>query len=382
MSANSNFGKFCLFVSNWLSMATFGYHFTTINPSIPSLKTAFNQTYINRYGIAMPKLTETAVITLAASFTVLGSLLGGIVCRFLLLVWSRKRVLQFAHVQLLLAVVLMALVTGITKSYETFILGRFVLGLSIGQGFVLVPILTAETCSKNSQVLWQSGNGTAIVGGLVIALALGNPLALGNLDYWPVLIGLGAFPSILYLISSYWFTETPYYLLRNQKEEKAFDALKMLRNGSKDEIKKEITEIQGEIKEIEQVGMKEILTTPHYRKQLFAMFAVYANTQITGFNSISIYSDLMFIEAGVPADKVTYASLGVFVLGFIFGILGIYLGPYAMMIWLGFAIFFLVYFVVCLPPVKGKTPEEILEIFKGNHTAPNKTLLEQQTKKM
>uniref|UniRef100_H2ZI90 Major facilitator superfamily (MFS) profile domain-containing protein n=1 Tax=Ciona savignyi TaxID=51511 RepID=H2ZI90_CIOSA len=182
--------------------------------------------------------------------------------------------------------------------------------------------MATEMSCPNQQLFWQSSIGIGISAGIFLVPIIGHPKALGNETLWPVLVGVSGLPSALYLISSWWIPESPYYLLRKGKVEDAADALRKLRINKKDVIKAEIEIIRGEIKDIPNVGIKVIVSTSQYRKQLFAVILLHSNYMLVGFNHVAMFSDIVFAQAGIPLHLVTFASIGVFGVSFIAAIFG------------------------------------------------------------
>uniref|UniRef100_H2YQL7 Major facilitator superfamily (MFS) profile domain-containing protein n=1 Tax=Ciona savignyi TaxID=51511 RepID=H2YQL7_CIOSA len=57
-----------------------------------------------------------------------------------------------------------------------------------------------------------------------------------------------------------------------------------------------------------------MVTTKTYRNEFIAVIAIYANLVLVGIDNILLYSDKVFIEAGLAPDQATFATIGVFTL--------------------------------------------------------------------
>ncbi|XP_076820378.1 solute carrier family 2, facilitated glucose transporter member 5-like isoform X2 [Clavelina lepadiformis] len=278
----------------------------------------------SRYGEAMSDSTWLGLLTMSVSSIVIGAFVGGTTTKFLLNFVSSKRLNQIAHVINLIAIVVSSLIGGVTQSYEAFIAGRLIAGIPCGITFNLAPMLVAELSARRKRGFWESTIGVSISFGFLIAAILAHPKVLGSLTLWPVLIGLGVLPSFIYLIASINIPETPYYLLRHGRKEEALDVLTELRKNEDESVaKQEVEEIENEIGDSGKVyGIVKILKNKQYRNQLIAVFALYANLMLCGVNNILFYSDLIFKEAGISADNVTFATIGVFALQFVMALIG------------------------------------------------------------
>nr|XP_002131186.1 solute carrier family 2, facilitated glucose transporter member 1 [Ciona intestinalis] len=319
---NSRFGAISLFFNSCLMAMTTGYHVTVLNPMTPVIVNLFNQTHATRYGTPMPPSVSTSIMAIVNSFIFVGGFVGGLSTKFLLGWFSPKRVMQIGHAVSLLSILIMALITGLTGSYEVLIVGRFFAGITVGVSYNLPSLMVAETSAPAKFGFWQSVVGSAVTFGILVAAVFGHPKLLGTATLWPVGISLAGVPSIIYLIGSIWLPESPFYLLRMKREDEAVEVLQQIRSGTKSDILKEISKIKDEMKNVEQVGIKEMFTNKGYRNQFFAVLVVYSNLVLVGVHTFVIYSDLIFRQAGIAAENVTFATIGVFALSFIASIFG------------------------------------------------------------
>ncbi|XP_078483271.1 solute carrier family 2, facilitated glucose transporter member 5-like isoform X4 [Ciona intestinalis] len=319
---NSRFGAIALFMNAGMLVFITGYQITILNPVAPVMVSLFNQTHVSRYGVPMPSSVSISIMAIVNSFIFVGAFVGGLATKFLLGWFSPKRVMQMGHVVSLLSILVMALITGLTGSYEVLIIGRFLAGLSVGISYNLPSLMVAETSAPAKSGFWQSTVGSSDIFGLLLGAVVGHPRVLGTATLWPVGISLAGVPAIVYLIGSIWLPESPFYLIRMKRQDEAVEVLQQIRTGTKDDILEEIARMKSEMKNVEQVGIKEMFTNKGYRKQFFAVLVVYGNLVLVGINNIAIYSDQIFLQAGIAADNVTFATIGVFALSFIASVFG------------------------------------------------------------
>ncbi|XP_076810454.1 solute carrier family 2, facilitated glucose transporter member 7-like [Clavelina lepadiformis] len=152
--------------------------------------------------------------------------------------------------------------------------------------------------------------GISISFGSALAVIISHPKVLGGQGRWPIAISLVAIPSLIYLTASTRFPETTYYLIRNGHKSEAVLVLQRMRDG---QVESEMEKIEAEINIAStQLGIRQIYRTQQYRNQLYAVCALLANLMFTGTNCFILYMDLVFIDAGIPKDSVTYATIGIF----------------------------------------------------------------------
>ena len=61
----------------------------------------------------------------------------------------------------------------------------------------------------------------------------------------------------------------------------------------------------------------------HYRNMLIGVIFLYLNLNLVGIDNILLYSDKVFIEAGISPDKATYVTIGVFALQMLASLIGV-----------------------------------------------------------
>uniref|UniRef100_F6UQH1 Major facilitator superfamily (MFS) profile domain-containing protein n=2 Tax=Ciona intestinalis TaxID=7719 RepID=F6UQH1_CIOIN len=298
------------------------YQVTFLNPVAPVMVRLFNQTHVSRYGVPMPSSVSTSIMAIVNSFLFVGAMFGGLATKFLLGWFSPKRVMQMGHVVSLLSILVMALITGLTGSYEVLIIGRFLTGIGAGVSYNLSSLIVAELSAPAKSAFWQSVVGAFNLLGLLLGAVMGHPRLLGTATLWPVGVSVIGISAVVYLITSIWLPESPFYLIRMKRQDEAVEVLQLIRTGTKNNILEEIARMKSEMKNVEQVGIKEMLTNKGYRKQFFAVLVVYGNLVLVGINHILIYSDQIFLQAGIAPDNVTFATIGVFALSFIASVFG------------------------------------------------------------
>lgn len=71
------------------------------------------------------------------------------------------------------------------------------------------------------------------------------------------------------------------------------------------------------------LSLKTLVTRPGYQWQLFLVIMVFLASEFCGVNAIGMYTNVIFINAGIPKDYVTYASLIVYFVQFLVSLAGV-----------------------------------------------------------
>nr|XP_026691308.1 solute carrier family 2, facilitated glucose transporter member 7-like [Ciona intestinalis] len=309
---NSNRANVSLLMHGTMLMFASSYLFVLVNPLNSIIRTIYNETYMERNGVAMSKSTWAVYLSLTSSFFIIGGLVGGLGMQFILKITSRKRLMQLAHVINILSVILIAGVGKITESYEVFIVGRFVGGICFGLSFNLPSLMVSETSIKQKQNFWQSIISVSSCCGILFAVIIGHDKILGSLTLWPVAFSIGALPSIVYLITSLHLPNTPYDVLHRLGKQEALNVLRTLRNGSKELIHQEFELLQPDIELTRKIGIIEILSIKQFRNQFLAVNILLCNIVMGGIDTILLYSSVIFINVGISKGNMIFINIGAY----------------------------------------------------------------------
>ena len=155
-------------------------------------------------------------------------------------------------------------------SYYLLIIGRLVIGINSGLNAGLAPMYLSEI----SPTALRGAVGTVyqliITISILISQILGMNNVLGNDLGWPFLLGLTIIPGILQCVTLPCCPESPKFLLLDKDDQGgATRALEWFRGTS--DVKTEMDEMKTEheqLKQIDQVGMKDMLVNPALRAPL------------------------------------------------------------------------------------------------------------------
>jgi sugar porter (SP) family MFS transporter len=248
--------------------------------------------------------------------TVLGSLIGG---------WPTER---FGRKPTLLLIGILYLVgaagSGLADSVWVFIIARVLGGLGIGISTVTAPLYISEIAPPKHRG-WLTGMFQFnIVFGILVAY-LSNALLAGvGQNAWRWMLGVAAFPSLIYAVLCLGLPESPRWLLgkRNDRER----GMKVLRL-----IEPEVSEarIEADADAILATSSQQVSKGKFWTRQLrvpiLLAFLIAFFNQLSGINAILYFAPRIFEMAGLAAKAALLQSVGIGVTNLIFTFVGLWL---------------------------------------------------------
>jgi len=246
--------------------------------------------------------------------TVLGSLLGG---------WPTDR---FGRKATLLWVgvlyVLSAVGCGYAWNIHSFIAARFIGGLGIGVSTVAAPLYISEISPPAYRGRLAGMFQFNIVFGIVVAFASNALLAGIGENAWRWMLGVAAFPSILYTVMCFGIPESPRWLIgRKGDREAGLQVLQLIEpDATQAQIEAEADEILA--------GSSERVSSSHFWTRqlripiLLAFFIAFFN-QLSGINAVLYFAPRIFELTGLGAKAALLQSVGIGVTNLIFTFVGL-----------------------------------------------------------
>lgn len=227
----------------------------------------------------------------------LGALVGSVFGIYSIDKFGRKLTIMLCSAPFVSGWVIMVASKGITLLF----IGRVVTGVAVGAISLTVPVYIAEIAPAKYRGALGCGNQLAVTFGALAAYSLG-PL----LDNWRWLAIAGAVPPALMSLLMIPMSETPRWLVKNEKVPEAIQVLTHLRGGSQEESKQECQEILDTVGTSEAVLVKEILNPVVYRPLILAIFLMIFQ-QFGGINIVITYCSQIVKDAGF--DNATVVSI-------------------------------------------------------------------------
>jgi sugar porter (SP) family MFS transporter len=259
-------------------------------------------------------LTSEAQIGWANSCALIGCLVGSLIAGALSDRFGRRRLLIVAA--LLFAVT--SLGNALAQSFSIFIAWRMLGGVAIGLASSLSPMYISEVAPARMRGKLVSINQLTIVVGILLAQVLNwclvRNLPQGATDEfiknswfgqqgWRWMFGLTAAPSLLFLFGMFFVPESPRWLAKYGRQERARGIL--TRIGGQAYADAAIAEIQTTLskEEIAHVRFTDLLD-PRLRKVLVLGVVLAVFQQWCGINVIFNYAEEIFRAAGYDISSV------------------------------------------------------------------------------
>src|SRR6266700_6617833 len=281
------------------------------------------------------QLTSEAQIGWANSCALVGCLFGALIAGALSDKFGRKRLLITAA--LLFAVT--SLGNALAKDFTIFIMWRVFGGVAIGLASNLSPMYIAEVAPAQIRGKLVSINELTIVIGILLAQYINwflvRDLPAGATDEfirnswfgqqgWRWMFGLTAIPSFLFFLGMMLVPESPRWLAKNGKSERARGIL--ARIGGEPYARAAVADIDSTlaIEEVQHVRFSDLLE-PGMRKVLALGVILAVFQQWCGINVIFNYAEEIFRAAGYDISTVlkNIAWTGSVNLAFTFVALGV-----------------------------------------------------------
>ncbi len=248
--------------------------------------------------------------------TVVGSLLGG---------WPADR---FGRKATLLWIGMLYFVgavgSGLAPNVETFIAARVIGGFGIGISTVVAPMYISEIAPPKYRGRLTGMFQFNIVFGILIAYVSNAILGGVGTNSWRWMLGVAAFPSLLYALLCFGLPESPRWLISKKGDREA--ALDILQRTRPDAPAAEIAAEANEIAAASsgQVSSANFWTKRLQRPILLAILIAFFN-QLSGINAILYFAPRIFELTGLAAKAALLQSIGIGITNLAFTFVGLWL---------------------------------------------------------
>jgi sugar porter (SP) family MFS transporter len=284
----------------------FGFDTVVISGAEKTIQTLWGLTP-GLHGIAMAS---------ALYGTVVGSLLGG---------WpadkfGRKATLLWIGVLYFIG----AVGSGLAPNVATFIVARVIGGLGIGISTVVAPMYISEIAPPKYRGRLAGMFQFNIVFGILIAFVSNALLAGIGENAWRWMLGVAAFPSLLYVVFCFGLPESPRWLLSRKGDREA--GVQVLQQIEPDASKAEISaEADAIINASTEQGSSGNFWTRRLQKPILLAILIAFFNQLSGINAILYFAPRIFELTGLGAKAALLQSIGIGVTNLVFTFVGLWL---------------------------------------------------------
>lgn len=207
--------------------------------------------------------------------------------------------------------------TAQAESFTAFIIFRMIGGIAIGAASALSPMYIAEVAPAAYRGRLVSLNQLTIVVGILLAFFSNYLVDRYGDNSWRLMLGMQLFPAVLFLVSLFFIPESPRWLIRKNKVEKAKQIIyKLTGNRLLPTISNEQINFNQQVKE---------LAKPPHRRLMVAGIILAILQQFTGINVIMYYAPVIFEKAGVNQADALFQTIAIGLINVVFTVLAIFI---------------------------------------------------------
>ncbi|MFZ0311028.1 MAG: sugar porter family MFS transporter [Candidatus Sulfotelmatobacter sp.] len=216
--------------------------------------------------------------------------------------------------------------SGWAPNVTIFIIARVIGGLGIGISTVVAPMYISEIAPPKHRGQLAGMFQFNIVFGILIAYVSNAMLAGIGADAWRWMLGVAAFPSLLYTAFCFGLPESPRWLLsRKGDRESALAVLQRIEpEAPKAQIAAEADEIMAATAS-EQKSSSGHFWTMRLRKPILLAILIAFFNQMSGINAILYFAPRIFELTGLGAKAALLQSIGIGITNLIFTFVGLWL---------------------------------------------------------
>ncbi len=255
-------------------------------------------------------------ISMALWGTVLGSLVGGFPTDRL----GRKKTLELIGLLYLLS----AIGSGLAPDAYTFMVSRFIGGIAVGVSTIAAPLYISEIAPAQYRGRLTGMFQFNIVFGILVAF-LSNALISNIGEHaWRWMLGVEAFPALVYLLFSFGIPESPRWLITKKNDTKS--ALTILvsvePHSTETALQEKVAGIQAAA---QSEGSKSQFWSGKLLRPISLAFLIAFFNQLSGINAVLYFAPRIFELTGLGEKAALLQSAGIGVTNLLFTFVGLWL---------------------------------------------------------
>lgn len=214
--------------------------------------------------------------------------------------------------------------SGLATNLPLFILARFIGGLGIGISTVAAPLYISEIAPPRQRGRLAGMFQFNIVFGILIAFVSNALLAGIGPNAWRWMLGVAAFPSLLYALLCLGIPESPRWLLSRKGDREG--GIAVLRRIQPDASDAQIEALANEITAASAgEGTTGLFWSRRLRTPILLAILIAFFNQLSGINAILYFAPRIFELTGLGAKAALLQSIGIGLTNLVFTFVGLWL---------------------------------------------------------
>ena len=212
---------------------------------------------------------------------------------------------------LLLAAAIFAVSSlGMAFSYglTTFLIMRFAAGIGVGMASILSPLYIAEISPAAVRGRNVAINQLTIVIGILVTNLVNYTLADGGPEVWRLMFGLGAVPSVLFLLGVLWLPESPRWLVKAGRHQQAEGVLSKI--GNAPFVHNTLADIEASLKGVQQQSYAAVFQKS-VRPAVLVGITLAVFQQLCGINVVFNYTSTIFESVGADLNQQLFETVAI-----------------------------------------------------------------------
>ena len=221
--------------------------------------------------------------------------------------------------------VISAVGCGFANGIYSFVAARFIGGLGIGISTVAAPLYISEIAPPAYRGRLAGMFQFNIVFGIVIAFVSNALLAGVGENAWRWMLGVAAFPSILYTVMCFGIPESPRWLIGRKGDRQAgLKVLRQIRAGGVRGRRSKLRPTRSRPRHPNKAQVSKFWTW-RLRIPILLAFLIAFFNQLSGINAVLYFAPRIFEMTGLGAKAALLQSVGIGVTNLIFTFVGLWL---------------------------------------------------------
>jgi len=281
----------------------FGFDFAVISGALPFLRSEF----------ALDPVWEGFLTGSLALGCIVGCLIAGSIAEK----YGRRPGLMLAAFIFALSSVAIALSIGLTF----FVAMRFAAGIGVGMASMLCPMYIAEVSPAEVRGRNVAINQLTVVLGILVTNLVNYFLADTGPDAWRWMFGLGTVPSLIFLFGVMWLPESPRWLIKAGKHEKAEKVLNKI--GSAQFVATTVAAIEKSLSGNKNQPFRAVFEKS-VRPAVIVGIVLAVFQQLCGINVVFNYTSTIFESVGSSLDQQLFETVSIGIVNLVFTLIAMW----------------------------------------------------------